>query len=108
MMRPPRFTLFFLLVVVTLSAIGVGVWRTGFQPRKLALVDTAEIEIGMNPLQVRYLLGPPHYTSTKNDLAWGYRIENNNINYQVIVFVNGKVERIQRLNWSPDVDGVLP
>lgn len=107
-MRPPRYSLRFLLVVLTLAAIGVGIWRTGFQRRKLSLVDTAEIKIGMNPLQVRYLLGPPHYTSTKNDLAWGYRIEHSNINYQVIVFVNGKAERIQRLNWSPDADGVMP
>lgn len=108
MMRPPRFTLSFLLVVVTLSAAGVGVWRTGFQRRKLDLLDTTAINVGMNHLQVRYLLGPPHYTYTKGYPVWGYRVEHSSLNYQKIVFVNGKVQRIERFSWSPDLDGMQP
>lgn len=107
-MRTPQYTLRFLLIVLTLSAVGGGVWRTWFRRRKLELLDSVTVKVGMNQLQVRYLLGPPHYTYTQRSPIWAYQIEHGSLNFQKIVFVNGKVKRIEHFNWSADMGGAPP
>lgn len=55
----PRFTLRAVLVLVTLCAVGLWVWRIGFVERKIFEADVKKIKAAQSQLQVRYLLGPP-------------------------------------------------
>jgi hypothetical protein len=105
MLKPPRFTLRFLLVALTIVAIGFGVWKIGFQRRQLTESDAATVKLGMGQWRVRCLLGPPHYTSTMSRGAWGYEL-NDSVTYLNVTFTNGKVAKIERQIGLPDFETV--
>lgn len=72
-MKPPRFTLRFLLVVVTIAAMGFGVSRRFCLKRPVTERETEDVESGLLHWQVRWRLGAPHHTFDSPCMeSWGY------------------------------------
>lgn len=99
-MKPPQFTLRALLVAVTIAAIGLCVWRVNYSPRPITEIDAKVIEVGNSKWQVRYLLGPPHYTG---EYSWGYDLQNT-FEYLNVEFENERVVTIERCSWLPSLN----
>ncbi len=89
-MKPPRFTLSALLVVVTIAAISLGVWRIGYSRRNVTPKDADRIKVGMTDWQVRYFLGAPHRNHFPNMNAWTYDIEGDREECLGITFKDGR------------------
>lgn len=74
-MKPPRFTLRFLLVAVTIAAVGLWLWRSHFRPRPIKELDAKIVEVGNTGWQVRYALRPPHHVYYGKRVTWAYDLE---------------------------------
>lgn len=96
-MKAPRFTVRVLLLVVTVTAIGLGFSRRFFMIRPVTVKECESVKIDMSPWQVRYLLGPPHYSGkTLNRISWAYDLEDNSLTYANFVIENSRVTSIER------------
>lgn len=99
-MKRPRFTLRFLLVLVTIAAVGLWLWRSHLRPRPITELDAQVVQYGHTEWQVRYFLGPPHLTGRA---SWGYDLQDTH-KYLGIVFEGGRVVRIERVSWLSELD----
>jgi hypothetical protein len=73
-MKPPRFTLRFLLVVVTIAAVGFGIASRVFLKRAVTRHKVSLIQPGMSALEIRWRLGAPHRTLLT---SWHYDFADN-------------------------------
>jgi hypothetical protein len=74
-MKPPRFTLRRLLLVVTLAAIGMWFLRNSLLPLPISKSLTTKVVIGDSQSKVRKLLGSPHDVySTHPPVTWRYSV----------------------------------
>lgn len=92
----PRFTLRFLLMVVTIAAVGLGIWRVGYVGRKVSEVDVEQVELGHRIWQIRLMLGAPHNVNVEHKLVvWEYEVVGTNY-WVVLFFEEGRVVSIDR------------
>lgn len=72
-MKLPRFTLRFLLALITLVGVGIGVNQRLYVQRRVTVKETQAVEPHMAAWQVRWYLGARHDTDESLDLFfWTY------------------------------------
>lgn len=72
-MKTPRFSIRFLIGLVTLIAVGFGVGSRILIKRSVAIRETNGIKAGMTKIEVRWRLGAPHRTfDTPTIDTWGF------------------------------------
>lgn len=96
-MRPPRFSLRFLLLAVTISAVGLGAWRVINGPQPISDMDAATVDWDFSKWQVERCLGSPHYV--RKD-SWVYALEGR-IQFLNVIFRDGRVVKVERQSWLP-------
>jgi hypothetical protein len=104
-MKPPRFTLRFLLVVVTIAAVGLGVRQRMYVERSITAREARDVEVGMSALEVRWRLGAPHrvYDSSGHH-PWGFAFADSEklpLQHFSVVIKNGRVESARvAIHWK--------
>ncbi len=97
-MKPPRFTLRFLLVLVTITAVSIGIWRALYVPRRITEPYVHAIQVGNPEWRVRLLLGPPHHVFRGAQVCWTYDLYDTN-EYLELTFENGRLLKIEHMSY---------
>jgi hypothetical protein len=105
-MKPPRFTLRFLLVVVTIAAVGLGVGRRLYAKRPVTEWECESVKAGMTELEVRWRLGAPHHVGTgrgRHSYGFDYAdTEGLPLNYFHIAMEGGRVLAAEQRSYLPE------
>jgi hypothetical protein len=102
----PRFTLRFLLVVITIAAVLFGIGRRMLMEHPVTVQETMGLKVGMSKLEVRWRLGAPHqiYDSSMPE-SWGFDYADSEglpFHSFNVAFEDGRVEKVERMsNRSP-------
>lgn len=99
-MKRPRFTLRFLLAVVTIAAIGLWYLQATLLPLPISESQVKKVLIGCTQSQVRQRLGPPHDVySDRPPTVWRYSVFGTLRGLYVEFDSEGRVASIQRLSY---------
>lgn len=98
-MKWPRFTLRFLLVVVTLAAVTLGIGRRLFLRRPVNERQRDSVKQGMSAWLLRWQLGAPHIVAVAGVDNWTYGVEGTPRTMFTVGIEEGRVIWVDHKDW---------